>query len=356
MTILLAGDGFVTAGVLRRAMEAHPSVAGTEQLRELQSNWPNEPYRDFAGVREAFGDEDELIAALKGARVCFSHTYPFSEKVIAASPELQLITICRGGPVNVDIEAATRHGVVVSYTPGRNAIATAEHSVAMIMAAARQIAQRDAELKAGQWRSDYYNYDSVGPEISGKTVGVCGYGAVGSRVAKILAAMGAHVVVYDPWVAASKLEPGMELAQDLDSMLTRAAVLTLHSRLTPENQNMIGAKQIALIPEGAILVNCARGGLLDYDAVADALDSGHLFAAAFDCLPEEPLPAGHRLFGTPRVTMTPHLAGASKQASELAATIGAQDIASFVAGGMPRHCANPEVFTSEALRAEARTN
>ena len=131
----------------------------------------------------------------------------------------------RGGPVNVDLDAATRHGVIVSYTPGRNAVATAEHSVAMIMAAARQIAQRDAELKAGQWRSDYYNYDAVGPEISGKTAGVCGYGAVGSRVAKILQAMGAHVVVYDPWIDASKLEPGMEYVPELEQLLDRADIL-----------------------------------------------------------------------------------------------------------------------------------
>lgn len=353
MTILLAGDGFVTANVLRRAVERQSGIADSVALSAKQSNWPNEPFHDYAGVREAFGDEDELIAALAGAQICFSHTYPFSEKVIAASPDLQLITICRGGPVNVDLDAATRHGVIVSFTPGRNAVATAEHSVAMIMAAARQIAQRDAELKAGQWRSDYYNYDAVGPEISGKTVGVCGYGAVGSRVAKILQAMGAHVVVFDPWIDAAKLEEGMEYAQELDQLLERADILTLHSRLTAENQGMIGAEQIARMPQDAILVNCARGGLLDYDAVADALDSGHLYAAAFDCLPEEPLPAGHRLFATPRVTMTPHLAGASKQAAELAATIGVRDIAAFLAGERPTFCANPEVLASEALRARA---
>lgn len=131
---------------------AHREILAGIELNAIQSNWPNEPFHDYAGVREAFGDEDELIAALPGARVCFSHTYPFSEKVLAASPDLELITICRGGPVNVDLAAATRHGVIVSYTPGRNAVATAEHSVAMIMAAARQIAQRDAEIKAGQWR------------------------------------------------------------------------------------------------------------------------------------------------------------------------------------------------------------
>ena len=162
--ILLAGDGFVAANVVRHAVEGQSNIPQSVVLGEMQSNWPNEPFHDYAGVREAFGDEDELIAALPGAQVCFSHTYPFSEKVIVASPDLQLITICRGGPVNVDLDAATRHGVIVSYTPGRNAVATAQHSVAMVMAAARQIAQRDAELKAGQWRSDYYNYDAVGPE------------------------------------------------------------------------------------------------------------------------------------------------------------------------------------------------
>ena len=96
--ILLAGDGFVTANVLRRAVEGQSNIPQSVVLGEMQSNWPNEPFHDYAGVREAFGDEDELIAALPGAQVCFSHTYPFSEKVIAASPDLQLITICRPAP------------------------------------------------------------------------------------------------------------------------------------------------------------------------------------------------------------------------------------------------------------------
>ncbi len=353
MKILAAGDGFVTTKVLTGALVGQDGLSEAVDVSSIQSNWPNEPYSDFSGVKEAFGNEDDLIAALAGVDVAFSHTYPFSERVIASCPDLKLITITRGGPVNVDIEAATRHGVVVSNAPGRNAVATAEHSVAMIMAAARQIAQRDSEVKAGDWRSDYYNYDAVGPEIAGSTVGVCGYGNVGGKVARILAAMGAHVIVFDPWVDPSVLEPGMELASDLDSMLERSSILTLHQRLTKENEHMIGAEQIAKLPDQAIVVNCARGGLLDYDAVADGLDSGKLFAAAFDALPEEPLPSGHRLFSTPRVTMTPHLGGASKQAAELAGRIGAADVARFVRGERPEHLMNPEVYEAENLRIGA---
>ncbi len=357
MKIVLAGDGFVTVEVLRRGLEAagvveagigYSSGVPNSPIHEvdiltLRSAWPDEPYKDFSGVHEALGDEDELIEALQGAEICFSHTFPFSEKVFAACPDLTLVTICRGGPVNVDLEAATRHGVSVSFTPGRNATATAEHSVAMIMAAARNIAQRDAELRTGQWRSDYYNYTAVGPEISGSTVGVCGYGAVGSRVATILDAMGAHVLVYDPWIDPMRLGSDMEYVEELDELLSRAHILTLHMRYSKDTAGMIGEREISLLPQDAILVNCARGGLLDYEAVADALDSGKLFAAAFDCLPAEPLPSKHRLFSTPNVTMTPHLAGASKQAAELAAQIGGRDIAAYLSGKPLMHCANPQV-------------
>ncbi|MCF2706031.1 2-hydroxyacid dehydrogenase [Arcanobacterium haemolyticum] len=339
MKIVLAGDGFVTNKVLRAALE--DAGLGAHIVNEVTSPWPDQPMSDFSGVKEAAGDEDELIDALQGADICFSHSFPFSEKVFAACPDLKLVTICRGGPVNVDMDAATRHGVTVAFTPGRNATSTAEHSVAMIMAAARQIAQRDSELKAGEWRGDYYNYNAVGPEISGSTIGVCGYGAVGSRVAKILQAMGAHVMIYDPWVDPEKILPGMERVNSLEEMLPRSDILTLHMRLTKENEHIIGAKEIALLPADAILVNCARGGLLDYDALADALDSGALFAAACDCLPFEPLPEGHRLFTTPRLTMTPHLGGASKQAAHLAASIGATDIAMFIQRGRVEHWANP---------------
>ncbi|WP_028707887.1 2-hydroxyacid dehydrogenase [Propionicicella superfundia] len=341
MKVLLAGDGFVTPDVLGAAISAALPEAETAAL---QFGWPVEPQTDFGGVKEATGDEDELIAALQGASVCFTHTGPITDKVMAASPDLKLVTVCRGGPVNADIAAATRRGIMVTNTPGRNATATTEHTIAMILAAVRQLVPRHIELIADEWHGDYYEYEKVGPEVRGSTVGVIGYGAVGSRVAAAMQALGATVLVYDPWVDPSRVAPGVELVPALDALLSRSTIVTIHARVTPENHHMIAAPQIALMPRGSILVNCARGSLLDYDAACDALDSGHLFAASFDCLPSEPLPPGHRLTRTPRLTLTPHLGGASKQAAELAARIGADDIARFAHGEAPVHLMNPEVL------------
>lgn len=340
MKVLLAGDHFVTPAVLQEALSRHLPHA---QTKVFQTPFPEEPTSDFSGVKEAAGDEDALIEALQGMDVCFTHTAPLSKRVIEACPDLRLITVCRGGPVNADEAAATNAGIALTFTPGRNAITTAEHSIAMIFAAVRQVAQRHEELRAGDWRGDYYRYEQVGPELSGSTVGMVGYGAVGSRVAPILVAAGARVLVYDPYLSAD-LPEGASRSDSLDDLLSASQIVTLHARLTDENDGMIGAEQIALMPRGSVIVNCARGGLMDYDAVCDSLDSGHLYAAAADVLPFEPLPSDHRILRTDRFTVTPHLAGASKQAAHLAADIGAADIAAFARGDHPTHIANAEVL------------
>jgi D-3-phosphoglycerate dehydrogenase len=332
--VLLAGDQFVTPDVLGAALEREVPGAETTAIANV---WPTTPFFAVDGVDEACGDQDELIAAVQGVDVAFVHTFPFTERVFASAPDLRLVTVTRGGPVNIDLEAAARHGVTVTNAPGRNATATAEHSLAMILGAVRQITQRHEELRAGDWRGDHYRYDRVGLEIKGSTVGVIGHGAVGSRVVPPLVAMGAHVLVYDPYVDPATVPDGAEHVKDLDDLLVRSQILTLHARLTANNRGMIGAREIALLPNGAAVVNCARGGLLDYDALCDALDSGHLYAAACDVYPVEPLPDGHRMLSTPRLTVTPHLAGASKQAAQLAADIGAADIGRFVAGERPEH-------------------
>lgn len=337
---LLAGDGFVLPGILKAALAAHaPQI----ETAEIQGGWPDIPMIDVGDVREAVGDEDELIEALQGCEIAFSHSHPFTRRVIENSPDLKMITICRGGPVNASLAAATEHGVLLTRTPGRNATATTEHTIGMIMAAVRTIAQRHVELLDGVWRGDLYRYDLVGPEVRGSTVGLVGYGAVGSRVAKILQVMGARVVVYDPFLNASQVTEGIELVEDLGEMLSQSDIVSIHARETAENYHMISHDEIAKMPKDSILVNCARGGLLDYDALCDALDSGHLYAAACDVLSSEPLPDGSRLLSTRNLTLTPHLGGASKKAAELAAEIGAEDIARFLAGVPVLHASNPEV-------------
>lgn len=335
--VLVAGDRFILPEILLEALARH--VPGAETTI-IKGKWPVAPFVQIGEVYEAEGDEGALIRALEGCEIAFVHASPFTEKVIAAAaPTLKLITVGRGGPVNINVAAATAHGVRVSNAPGRNATSTAEHSVAMILAAVRQIVDRHNELVAGAWRGDYYAYENTPPEVRGSTVGIIGYGAIGSRVARILNAMGAHVLAYDPYVSASEM-PDAEKLDDLDELLRRSSILTLHPRLNDETRGMIGADQLALLPEGAIVVNCARPPILDYDALADALDSGHLSAAAADVLPAEPLPAGHRLLRTPRLIVTPHLAGASRESAQLAAELGAADIARYLAGEPLRYALN----------------
>jgi D-3-phosphoglycerate dehydrogenase / 2-oxoglutarate reductase len=343
--VLAAGDHFVLSHLLVDALQRE--VPDRLDVHELTLPWPVEPFGRVAEVDEASGSEDEMIEALRGVEVCTTHMAPLTEKILGASPDLRLFCISRGGPVNANLDAATAHGVAVTFAPGRNATATAEHSIGMLIAAARRIPHTHTDLAGGTWRGDYYRYEAVGPELEGSTVGVVGYGAIGSRVARILAGFGAEVLAFDPYVAPDALGAGMEWVE-LDELLSRSRFVTIHARVTPDNNGMIGAAQIALMPPGSVLVNCARGALLDYGAVCDALDSGHLFGAAFDVFAEEPIPAGSRVLRTPNVVMTPHLAGGSRETAHKAAAIVAGDVGRYVRGEQLVHCANPTALRRPA--------
>ena len=336
--ILAAGDHFVLPRLLTDALHRH--IESPFDNTEMMLPWPIVPFGRIAEVDEASGDEDQLIEALQGVAICVTQLAPLTERVLAACPELKLFCIGRGGPVNANLDAATRRRVSVSFAPGRNAVATAEHTMAMMLAAMRRIPETHADLVAANWRGDYYMYDRVGPELEGATVGLVGYGAIGSRVARIVEGFGAHVLVYDPFISAQQLCEPAELVS-LDELLQRSHIVSLHARATKDNAGMIGADQIAIMQRGSVIVNCARGVLLDYDAVCDALTTGHLFGAAFDVFPEEPIPATSRLLSTRGIVMTPHLAGSSKQTAVNAAETVAAEAARFLRGEALFHCANP---------------
>ncbi|GAA2354283.1 2-hydroxyacid dehydrogenase [Nonomuraea africana] len=335
--VLAAGDHFVLNRLFAEALQG----VGDLELSELTLPWPVEPFGPVAEVREASGTEEDLIEALRGVEICVTQMAPLTERVLAASPGLRLFCVGRGGPVNANLEAATRHGVAVCYAPGRNATATAEHTMGMILAAIRRVPATHGELVAGVWRGDYYTYDSVGPELEGATVGLVGYGAIGRKVARMLGGFGAKVLVFDPYAEEDGLA---ERVSSLEELLSRSLVVSLHARATPETAGLIDADRLAAMPRGSVLVNCARGSLVDYEAVCDALESGRLFAAAFDVFPEEPLPKDSRLRTAPNVVMTPHLAGASKETAGNAARIVAAEVGRYLRGEPLAHCANPEVF------------
>ncbi|WP_419997156.1 2-hydroxyacid dehydrogenase [Streptomyces boninensis] len=342
--ILAAGDHFVLP---RLFTEEVVRATGDEvDVRELQLPWPHTPFGPVAEVNEASGTEDQMIEALQGARIGVTHLAPLTERILENCPDLELFCISRGGPVNANLEAATRHGVAVTYAPGRNATATAEHTLALILAAARGVADVHTDLKRGIWRGDYFDYDRCGIEIEGSTVGLVGYGAVGSRVAKVLAAMGATILVHDPYADPAALASAGAEQVSLDELLSRSRIVSLHARVTDETRGMIGRKELALMPKGSVLVNCARGSLMDYAAAQEALATGHLRAAGFDVFDEEPPAADSPLLATPGVVLTPHIAGGSREVAHKAARIVAGEVGRFLRGEPLAHCANPEALVS----------
>ncbi|WP_024874994.1 2-hydroxyacid dehydrogenase [Saccharomonospora piscinae] len=342
MRILSAGDEFVGNDLLRAAVRAEVNGSAEVDFRELSLPWPIEPFGPVAEVDEASGTEEQVIEALDGAEVAVTQMAPFTRKVFASAPGLKLVSVCRGGPVNVDLAAATEAGVAVTFAPGRNAAAAAEFAVGLLLAALRRISTSSAELLSGTWRGDYYAYANAGVELDGTTVGLVGYGAIGARVARVLVAFGARVLVADPYADRDAVAAdGAELV-DLDDLLRRSAAVSLHARLTAETRKLIDADKLALLPPGAVLVNSARGGLLDYAPLAPALHSGRLGAVALDVYDVEPPPADWPLRDAPNVIATPHLAGASKQTADRAARIVAAEVGRYARGETLANVANPD--------------
>jgi D-3-phosphoglycerate dehydrogenase len=292
--------------------------AGIERLREAGHE-----------VETAYDVEGEaLLRAVSDAKALIVRSgTEVTEAVFAAAPDLVIVGRAGIGVDNIDIDAATDHGVIVANAPEGNVRAAAEHTVAMTFAAARSIPQAHDRLKAGEWAKGDY----LGTEVNGKTLGVVGLGRVGQEVAKRLDPLGMDVVAYDPYIGEDRAEQlGAELA-DLEAVLERADVLTIHSPLTAETEGMIGEEELAEV-EGGYLVNCARGGIVDEAALAAAVEDGVLRGAALDVFGEEPLPEDSPLLDVDDVVVTPHLGASTEAAQENVATSTADQVLAAFAG------------------------
>jgi D-3-phosphoglycerate dehydrogenase / 2-oxoglutarate reductase len=254
-----------------------------------------------------------------------------TDAVLAAAPTLQVVARAGVGVDTIDVEAATRRGVLVINMPTGNTVTTAEHTLALLFSITRAIPQANARLRAGEWnRSDY-----LGVEIAGKTLGIVGLGRIGTEVARRAQALGMRVLAYDPYIAPEVGERlHVPLHDSLPEMLRHCQFLTVHTPLTAETRGMIGAAALAMLPSGARVVNCARGGIIAEDALLAALNSGHIAGAAIDVLEGEPIRnANHPLLSHPKVVCTPHLGSATIEA-EIKVAIGtAQDVLVALDGG-----------------------
>jgi D-3-phosphoglycerate dehydrogenase len=328
--VLAAGDQFVLSELVVGALERE--ARGALEISTLDLPWPIEPFGRVAEVEEASGTEEQMIEAVRSVEVVVTQLAPLTARVLEAAEDLRLVVCTRGGPVNVNVDAASERDVAVCYAPGRNAPAAAEYAVGLMLAAMRRIPEAHGSLSSGQWRGDFYAYEECGVELNGSIVGLIGFGAIGRRVARVLIAFGAEVLVYDPFVDAADIEEAGGNRVKLDELLGRSRVVSLHARLSPDTRDMIGAHEISRMPRGSVLVNTARGGLLDYEALYDALESGHLGAAALDVYPEEPVPENSRLLEAPRLVLSPHIAGATQETAMRAARIAAEEVGRYVRG------------------------
>ena len=303
--------------------------------------------RGLEVVRKIGLDRDELIAEIPSYDgLAVRSATKVTAKVIEAATNLKVVGRAGIGVDNVDVKAATEKGVVVMNTPYGNSITTAEHAIAMLFAAARQIPAADASTQAGKWEKSRF----LGVELFGKTLGVIGCGNIGGVVADRAQGMKMKVIAYDPFLSEERaVELGVEKV-DLDALLARADAISLHTPLTEKTANILSKEAIAQTKPGVIIVNCARGGLLDEAALRDALDAGHVGAAAIDVFAKEPA-AENPLFGAPNLVATPHLGASTQEAQENVALQVAEQIADYLMLGAITNALNtPSITAEEAPR------
>lgn len=284
----------------------------------------------------AIGDYDALIVRSAST---------VTAEVIAAARKLRVIGRAGIGVDNIDVGAATTRGIAVMNTPGGNNVTTAEHAISMLLALARAIPQATASMKAGKWEKSKF----TGSELTNKTLGVVGIGNIGRLVAERAQGLRMKVIAFDPFMSEQKArELGVELVS-LDALLQRADFVSIHTPLLPETRNLIDAAALAKMKPTARLVNCARGGIVDEMALADALQHKRLAGAALDVFEQEPVAADHPLLKLDSVICTPHLGAATAEAQVAVSVAIAEQIVDFLVNNVTRSAVNMPSISAEQL-------
>ncbi|GAA3978507.1 hydroxyacid dehydrogenase [Streptomyces marokkonensis] len=286
---------------------------------------PVRPYEDRALPH------DELLRRIAIADALVAGMDPVTAEVMDAAPRLKVIAKHGVGTDTIDLAAARDRGIPVVCAPGSNSRAVAEFTFGLVLDATRRISASHIAVVEGGWPKLF------GPELHGRTIGVVGFGRIGRLVAGYASAFGMRVLAHDPYVADDAVSAAGAEPVTLDALLGHADVVTLH--LPPAGEPLLDAARLAAMKPGAVLVNAARGGLVDDAALAAALHSGHLAAAALDAFAVEPLPDDHALRAAPRLTLTSHMAACTPEANRAMGVMVAEDILRVLAGEPPRHAA-----------------
>jgi D-3-phosphoglycerate dehydrogenase len=347
LKILAIYDTYIPEAFFRRAFSeiAKSNEITFAYINELDRKDPETDSEK--SIREYIGNPDELASMMKDEDILVVHAAPVTDKVLTSSPRLRAVFCARGGPVNIDVEAASRLGILVSSAPGRNAEAVADFTIALMLALARnviaavQFVRENRMFTREEWEGFF------GHELKGMVLGLIGFGNVGSRVARRALSFGMSVLVYDPFVDRSKIEgPGVTVT-DFETLVSSADFVSLHAREAPENENMFGRTQFEKMKKTAYFINTARGILVDEDALYEALSSGKIAGAALDVMKVEPTDPASKLLKLPNIIVTPHIAGSSHEVRYRGAEIVAENIENFIEGLPISGLMNPHVLSKK---------
>lgn len=343
MQILAVGDSYMPVRYFEQALKDLEQSHAIDYIDVVADPDFSPATSSELRVREYLGSPRQLVSELAEVEILVVHGAIITDEVIDAGRELRLICCARGGPVNIDAEAAAARGIPVVTTPGKNAEAVADQTLAFVVMLARGFPRAQAFLLDGhRLRDNWEGVQFMGQDLRGHTLGLVGYGRVGQRVAARAAAYGMHMLVYDPFVS---IDSSGDLTQvdTLEELLRRADFVTLHARASAANLNLINSQTLAQMRQGAFLVNTARETLVDEDALAAALDSGHLAGAALDVFYPTEHEGRHRLLDYENVILTPHIGGATAETLLQGADMIADEIRRFTSNEPMRNVSNREV-------------
>jgi len=351
---LLLGDAMIGAKGFCQAWEKELSPFGEVLYHgDWEPSWDKLQYRRLEVEKR--GPEIEPCDPLvlehgAEANTLMGLFVPVSSKVMEAMPKLRIVGVSRAGLENVNVEEATRRGILVFNVMGRNAHAVSDFTVGLILAECRNIARAHLAIRGGEWRKTFSNSACI-PELGGKTVGLVGYGNIGRLVAKKLSGFEVRVIVYDPYADPEDIRAGGCTPTDLDTLFSTADFVSLHARLTDSNRGMIDERLLRMMKPTAYFINTSRAGLVDQEALASALEERRIAGAALDVFTTEPIDPESRFLKLDNITLTSHLAGTTADALTNSPYLLAADVAAFLRGGRARFIVNPQVLDDEGFKA-----
>ena len=351
---LVLGDAMIPGSEFESAAKRYlGNVIGDLKVGDWESNWDRLQARRLEVEKK--GPEIESVPDLvkaegADAEMIMGLFVPVSSKVFDAMPKARIAGVSRAGIENVNLAEATRRGILVFNVEGRNAEAVSDFAVGLIIAESRNIARAHLAIKNGKWRKEFSNSEWV-PQLKEKKVGIVGFGYIGRLVARKLSGFNVEILVHDPFVDKSvESECGVRLVER-DALFQNADFITLHARLGAENKGMVGARELGLMKPTAYIVNTARAGLIDQKALLAALRGRKIAGAALDVFENEPLEQGSEFLDLDNVTLTPHIAGTTKEALSGSPGLLMEDIKRFFDGDKPRFIKNPEVLSDPSFAA-----